>query len=366
MARIRSVHPGLMTDEAFMQLTLDCPLAVALLIGLWMQADDAGTFEWKPLTLKARCLPVAPVRIEELLDTLAGLDFIKRFEVGGRAFGVVRNFVKYQRQRRPTDVHPFTPEMRAYAGFEAGTRPRVGAREADDDDLYEAAAAAAREPDRDRVQGSDRQELSDRREPPRRSPDGPNAPDAPRRTMSVIDRVEEGSRRTMSVKACQRLEVGGKREEVDSSSSSRAPPEIDLSAVRPLGRDPLEAEARLLMDGAPVMVDVDFSPISALLAEPGVTRPDVLAGLADARAAPGFRPVSWRQCVGWVRKAAKNRIGAEMAAPGARAPPRGRPDIPTRSTSASLSRMAQDGFDFAALAGARDGPVLDGDLAASA
>jgi hypothetical protein len=111
--------------------------------------------------------------------------------------------------------------------------------------------------------------------------------------------------------------------ELSSSSSRERGREIDLGSVRPIGRDPLEAEARLLMDGAPVVVDVDFSPISALLAEPGVTRADVLAGLADARAAPNFRPVSWRQCQGWVRRAAKMRLGITLDAgsPGRARPP---------------------------------------------
>ena len=71
MARIRSVHPGLLTDEAFMTLTVESPLAIPLLVGLWMEADDAGTFEWKPLTLKARILPAITQNISELLDVLS-------------------------------------------------------------------------------------------------------------------------------------------------------------------------------------------------------------------------------------------------------------------------------------------------------
>ena len=193
MARIRSVHPKLLTDEAVMRLTLDCPIAVVLVIGLWTEADDAGVFEWKPLTLKARILPVAPVAIDDLLALLAQLNFIKRFDVEGRPFGVIRNFVKYQRQRRPCDVHPFTPEMRAFAGFESGKRPRLGAREAEEgDDLFEPAGSGA-------------------------ASDAP-AQAEPRRTMSVMAPVKEEPRRTMSVMACQRSEVGGKREseEIDS------------------------------------------------------------------------------------------------------------------------------------------------------
>jgi hypothetical protein len=124
MARIRSIHPKLLTDEAFMALTLDCPLAIPLLVGLWMEADDSGTFEWKLLTLKARILPAPNVDIAELLDALCRGEFIKRFEIGDKSFGVIRNFVKYQRPKSPLDTLPFTKETRAYAGFVEGKRPR--------------------------------------------------------------------------------------------------------------------------------------------------------------------------------------------------------------------------------------------------
>ena len=54
MARIRSVHPGIWTDEAF----LSCdPLARLLFIGIWTDADDHGAFEWKPIGLKLKLLP---------------------------------------------------------------------------------------------------------------------------------------------------------------------------------------------------------------------------------------------------------------------------------------------------------------------
>ena len=126
MARIRSIHPGLLTDEAFMTLTVECPLAVALLMGLWMEADDAGTFEWKPVVLKARCLPAAPGNMGDLLEALCAVDMVRRFEVEGKPYGVIRNFVKFQRPKDPKDVHPFNDETRAYAGFVEGVRPHAG------------------------------------------------------------------------------------------------------------------------------------------------------------------------------------------------------------------------------------------------
>jgi hypothetical protein len=127
MSRIRSIHPGLFTDEAFMSLTVEAPLACPLLLGLWCEADDAGTFEWKPLTIKARILPAASPDVNQLLAALVSADVIKQFEIDGKRFGVIRNFVKFQRPKEPKVVHPSSPESLAYAGFEAnGARPRSG------------------------------------------------------------------------------------------------------------------------------------------------------------------------------------------------------------------------------------------------
>jgi hypothetical protein len=142
--RIRSAHPGLLTDEAFMTLTVESPLAVALIIGLWMESDDAGTFEWKPLTIKARVLPAVSDSVVDLLATLVRLDFIKKFELADKSYGVVRNFVKFQRPKKPKEVHPFCDAMRLYAGFNAdGKRPNAGTGRPSDDDGSEPVSNSA-------------------------------------------------------------------------------------------------------------------------------------------------------------------------------------------------------------------------------
>jgi len=116
MARIRSIHPGILTDESFMTLTVESPLAIALMIGLWMEADDAGTFEWKPITLKARCLPAANTNVSDLLDALQSVEMVKRFEIDGKPYGVIRNFIKYQRPRDPKIIYDQSDEMFSFAG----------------------------------------------------------------------------------------------------------------------------------------------------------------------------------------------------------------------------------------------------------
>ena len=69
MARIRSIHPGIFTDEAFASASM---AARMLLIGIWTEAYDDGVFEWKPLTLKMKIFPGDSVDINAVLSELGG------------------------------------------------------------------------------------------------------------------------------------------------------------------------------------------------------------------------------------------------------------------------------------------------------
>lgn len=121
MARIRSVHPGLFTDAEFAGCS---PAAQILLIGIWTEADDHGAFEWKPVTLKMRIMPVHHVDVPELMAELEAANIIRRYEHGGRHLGLVRNFCRYQRPKKPKYVHFIPPEFRTYVASEAsGTEP---------------------------------------------------------------------------------------------------------------------------------------------------------------------------------------------------------------------------------------------------
>lgn len=116
MARIRSVHPALWTDESFVSVS---PLARLFLIGLWNEADDNGIFQWKPLTLKMRLLPADGVDAASLLEELEGTGAIMRYEADGKAFGAVKNFRKFQRPERPKPVHTITPEVEKFVALGA-------------------------------------------------------------------------------------------------------------------------------------------------------------------------------------------------------------------------------------------------------
>lgn len=114
MARIRSVHPGLWTDEEFVSCS---PLARLLLIGLWNEADDQGVFEWKPVSLKMRLMPMDSVDVGELLAELVGVRAVAPFKYEDKKFGAIRNFRKYQRPKSPNAIHPLPAEFRNYVGL---------------------------------------------------------------------------------------------------------------------------------------------------------------------------------------------------------------------------------------------------------
>jgi len=114
MGKIRSVHPSLFTDEAFVSCS---PLARILIIGLWTEADDQGIFEWKPITLRMRLLPVDDSNLNELLNELVSYDVVKKFEHEGKSFGAIRNFCKFQKPRWPRYTHFLPAELRNYVSL---------------------------------------------------------------------------------------------------------------------------------------------------------------------------------------------------------------------------------------------------------
>ncbi len=114
MARIRSIHPGLFTDESYMGASVYARL---LLPGIWCEAWDDGVIEWRPLRLKARIFPVDAVNVEEILIELEGLDVIRRFECDGRTYAAIRNFRKWQNPKAPNSSNVLPSSLRNYVGL---------------------------------------------------------------------------------------------------------------------------------------------------------------------------------------------------------------------------------------------------------
>jgi hypothetical protein len=114
MARIRSLHPGQWTDEAF----VSCAFAARLLaLGLRNEADDNGIFEWKPKVLRMRLFPADDVSVEELLGELVDSGQVKQFQDSGKLYGAIRNFRIWQRPKSAKTVHPFPDDLKPYVGI---------------------------------------------------------------------------------------------------------------------------------------------------------------------------------------------------------------------------------------------------------
>ena len=111
MARIRSVHPGFFTDERLVATSMGARL---FFIGLCVESDDKGIFEWKPLTLKMKIFPGDNVDIEAFLSELSTAEAICAYEIDGRKYGAIRNFRKFQKPKTPNDIHPITEEIGNY------------------------------------------------------------------------------------------------------------------------------------------------------------------------------------------------------------------------------------------------------------
>lgn len=93
LARIRSIKPSFFLNDELHALG---PYAALLFAGLWTQADREGRLRDRPVRLKAELLPYYECDIESLLDDLAGVGFIVRYENAGERFIQVSNFAQHQ------------------------------------------------------------------------------------------------------------------------------------------------------------------------------------------------------------------------------------------------------------------------------
>ena len=186
MARIRSVHPGLFTDEAFVAMSSD---AQVLLIGLWTEADDQGVFEWKPVTIRMRLRPTKDGDVVLLLSEMEAVNCVRRFEVDGRQYGAIRNFRKFQRPKSPNAVHPCPPDIRNYVGSSRGIS------EIDDDDADAFPQKGETRPQReDGGKGKGRKKAAQQSSSPPRETEPPAAASAapgPSPRKAEIDALEE-------------------------------------------------------------------------------------------------------------------------------------------------------------------------------
>ncbi|MDR3173380.1 MAG: hypothetical protein LBU19_03940 [Treponema sp.] len=98
MARIRNVKPEFYSHEELNDLESGFPGLRPMLVfsGLWGQCEYSGVFLWSIRKLKLAILPFIDFDIGESLELLEKHGFIRHYRNGGREYGHVVNFTKYQ------------------------------------------------------------------------------------------------------------------------------------------------------------------------------------------------------------------------------------------------------------------------------
>jgi hypothetical protein len=117
MARIRSTHPGQWSDEDFVAMSFPARI---LTLALRNIADDHGVFEWKPLTIKMQLLPADSLDVTPLLSEMVANNIAIEFEAEGKRYGAIRNFMKWQRPKKPSYQHPCPEHVLEYVGVNVG------------------------------------------------------------------------------------------------------------------------------------------------------------------------------------------------------------------------------------------------------
>lgn len=93
MARARNIKPGFFRNADLAELPTETRL---LFIGLWTLADREGRLEDRPRQIKMELFPADAFDVGSMLDQLQAAGFLNRYEVDGRRFIEVENFIKHQ------------------------------------------------------------------------------------------------------------------------------------------------------------------------------------------------------------------------------------------------------------------------------
>jgi len=126
MARTRNLKPGFFSNEILAELP---PLTRLLFAGLWTISDRAGRLEDRPTRIKADLLPYDQVDVSACLDDLDRAGFILRYQVQGKRYIVVRNFMKHQNphpKEAKSEIPPPGPESEEAVKLHGSTVPLHG------------------------------------------------------------------------------------------------------------------------------------------------------------------------------------------------------------------------------------------------
>ena len=95
MARIRTIKPEFFSHELLASKSAHARL---LAIGLLTMADCKGRLRWVPMQVHAQVFPwEASVKIEVLLGELIDAEYVVHYEVDGKQYVEICNFIKHQR-----------------------------------------------------------------------------------------------------------------------------------------------------------------------------------------------------------------------------------------------------------------------------
>lgn len=97
MARIRTIKPEFFRHESLYEAERDTglPLRVAF-AGLWTTADREGRFKWKPKQLKLDCLPFDEIDFSDVLEELANIKCIVKYQLNDELFGFIPSWKDHQ------------------------------------------------------------------------------------------------------------------------------------------------------------------------------------------------------------------------------------------------------------------------------
>lgn len=93
MARSRNIKPGFFRNADLAELSYEARL---LFIGIWTLADREGRLEDRPRQIKMEIFPADNLDCDKLLDDIADTGMVIRYQVEGRRYLQVTNFLKHQ------------------------------------------------------------------------------------------------------------------------------------------------------------------------------------------------------------------------------------------------------------------------------
>lgn len=131
MARARNIKPALFKNEI---LGVADPMLTLLFEGLWLLADRAGRLEDRPLRIKGELFPYREgLDMESLLGWLAENGFIVRYQVDGKRYIEIDNFVKHQNPHRnePESEIPSASNGCTTSDFGRSASEEIGSAPAD-------------------------------------------------------------------------------------------------------------------------------------------------------------------------------------------------------------------------------------------